>query len=288
MAIMSVLLGLFAAEAVAAGASIMLNQDSFSAGDTMDVSVAVVVSELPASAADIYLAVVVPDGTLYCLVANGSFGGPNQITAVVSAWPITTVPQTSVVIVPDLPALPEGTYRWLLFLCRSGLRVEDSENWLANDDAEWTFAGSGESTFELVQSHLKRNTSPDVARSDLAELVEGNSGFAFDFYQVLRGEEGNLFYSPYSVSLVLAMTYAGARNETERQMAETLHFTLSQARLHSAFNAIDLELASRGKVPKAGTRKALGSTSPTPFGGRAAISSCRNFLTSWRRTMVLA
>ena len=81
---------------------------------------------------------------------------------------------------------------------------------------------------------------------DLADLVGGNSAFAFDLYRTLATEDGNLFYSPYSISLALAMTYAGARGETERQMAETLRFRLPQERLHPTFNALDLQLASRG------------------------------------------
>jgi serpin B len=44
------------------------------------------------------------------------------------------------------------------------------------------------------------------------------------------------------------MTYAGARGETESQMAQTLHF-LPQDQLHPAFNALDLQLAERGKAP---------------------------------------
>ena len=43
------------------------------------------------------------------------------------------------------------------------------------------------------------------------------------------------------------MTYAGARGETERQMADTMSYRLPQDRLHPAFNSLDLELASRGK-----------------------------------------
>jgi serpin B len=83
---------------------------------------------------------------------------------------------------------------------------------------------------------------------DQAELVNGNSAFAFDLYRLLKEEEtGNLFYAPYSISLALAMTYAGARGETEQQMADTLHYTLPQDRLHPAFNYLDLELASRGE-----------------------------------------
>ena len=98
-----------------------------------------------------------------------------------------------------------------------------------------------------LRSEKQRVTSPDLAPSDMRDLVAGNSAFAFDLYYALSAEDGNLFYSPYSISLALAMTYAGARGETERQMANTLHFTLSQDRLHSAFNGLDLELASRGE-----------------------------------------
>ncbi len=100
---------------------------------------------------------------------------------------------------------------------------------------------------EVLQSEKQRVTNPDVPESDLERLVEGNSTFAFDLYQALKGEEGNLFYSPYSISLALAMTYAGARGETEEQMAETLNFLLSQEELHPAFNSLDILLGQRGE-----------------------------------------
>ena len=111
-----------------------------------------------------------------------------------------------------------------------------------------SLAGCGEAiSIGMAQSEKERVTSPDVADSDLSDLVAGNSAFAFDLYQAISEKEGNLFYSPYSISLALAMTYAGARGDTEQQMADTLHFILSQDRLHPAFNALDLELASRGE-----------------------------------------
>jgi len=99
----------------------------------------------------------------------------------------------------------------------------------------------------VAMSDKDRETSPQVSDSDMAELSDGNTEFAFDLYQALRSEEGNLFYSPYSISVALAMTYAGARGETAQQMAETLHFSLPQDRLHPAFNLLDLELAARGE-----------------------------------------
>jgi serpin B len=105
---------------------------------------------------------------------------------------------------------------------------------------------------EVAQSETQRVTSPAVAEPDLAELVTGNSAFAFDLYQAVRENQGNLLYSPYSISLALAMTYSGARGETKQQMADTLSFTLPDDRLHPAFNALDLELADRGEDPRGG------------------------------------
>jgi serpin B len=98
-----------------------------------------------------------------------------------------------------------------------------------------------------VKSGKARITSPVVSTSDTTTLVDGNSEFAFDLYQVLKEEDGNLFYSPHSISLALAMTYAGARDETAKQMADTMHYLLSQSALHPAFNNLALELAKRGE-----------------------------------------
>ncbi len=99
-----------------------------------------------------------------------------------------------------------------------------------------------------ARSDKERIADPAVAEEQLAELVGGNGAFAFDLYRALRGDEGNLFFSPYSISAALAMTYAGARGETEQEMAETLHYLLPQEQLHPAFNALDLELAQRGEA----------------------------------------
>lgn len=98
---------------------------------------------------------------------------------------------------------------------------------------------------QVLQSDKQRITSPVASQSDLAALVEGNNTFALNAYQQLK-DSGNLFFSPYSISIALAMTYAGARGDTEQQMADTLHFTLPQDKLHPVFDALDLELSQRG------------------------------------------
>jgi serpin B len=73
---------------------------------------------------------------------------------------------------------------------------------------------------------------------DLETLVEGNNAFAFDLYGRLSQQPGNKFFSPYSISTALGMTYAGARGNTAKEMAQTLHFTLDKERLHPAFGEL--------------------------------------------------
>lgn len=85
------------------------------------------------------------------------------------------------------------------------------------------------------------------AKDDQKAAVSGGNEFAIDLYQQLKGKEGNLFFSPFSISTALAMTHAGARNNTEAEMAKVLHFTLPQDKLHPAFASLVNGLNDGGK-----------------------------------------
>ncbi len=69
-------------------------------------------------------------------------------------------------------------------------------------------------------------------------IARDNNQFALDLYKKLSKKRGNVFFSPFSISDALAMTYAGARGNTEKQMAKVLHFSLPQEELHLAFSSL--------------------------------------------------
>jgi serpin B len=72
----------------------------------------------------------------------------------------------------------------------------------------------------------------------LPSVVQANNEFGLDLYAELCREEGNIFFSPFSLSSALAMTYAGAEGETAQQMAETLHFPTVREALHASFRSL--------------------------------------------------
>jgi serpin B len=78
--------------------------------------------------------------------------------------------------------------------------------------------------------------------------VNGNTRFAADLYNKLSTGTGNTFFSPYSISVALGMTWAGAAGTTETAMAATLHFPCGQDRLHACVNALDLQLKARANA----------------------------------------
>ncbi len=110
-------------------------------------------------------------------------------------------------------------------------------------------------------AHGSADEKTEIAAAAHQAVADGNNQFALALYQKLRGGDGNLFFSPYSVSTALAMTYAGARAETERQMGEAMWYPTSgevleklgiagmpmtQEEFAGAFGAIIRDLNAKG------------------------------------------
>ncbi|MFA5878278.1 MAG: serpin family protein [Candidatus Staskawiczbacteria bacterium] len=60
-------------------------------------------------------------------------------------------------------------------------------------------------------------------------VVDANNKFTFELYSELeKSDNGNIFYSPYSISAALAMTYEGAKGQTAEEMKSVFHFPESE------------------------------------------------------------
>jgi len=86
----------------------------------------------------------------------------------------------------------------------------------------------------LLDNYTSKKTIPDKpapvtvpATSETGKkVVEANNRFALDLYSVLTAENpnGNLFFSPWSISSALAITYEGARGSTADEIRSVLYF----------------------------------------------------------------
>jgi serine protease inhibitor len=91
-------------------------------------------------------------------------------------------------------------------------------------------------------------SAPPADPATVSALESGNAGFNADLFPQLStaSNGGNFFYSPFSISSALAMTYAGANGDTAQQMQQTLH--LPSGDVGAAFANIDCENETDGQA----------------------------------------
>ena len=90
-----------------------------------------------------------------------------------------------------------------------------------------------EITGVLVESLQTRPLLTEQAKSDVHAVVAGNTQFAFDLLRVIDpDDDGNLVYSPYGLSVALAMLVAGTQGPTQSEITQALRLNLTPDRLH--------------------------------------------------------
>jgi len=128
------------------------------------------------------------------------------------------------------------------------------------DEATTTTAG-GDGPVSLIASEHDRRLA-GVVDADVLTAAAGLRAFADQAYALLaETDDGNIVYSPSSIHLALAMTYAGAGGDTAAQMREVLHFDLDALLFPEAMNTLDQALADRNREedpgPEGEERKVL-------------------------------
>lgn len=106
-------------------------------------------------------------------------------------------------------------------------------------------------------------TTGPTATSPQAAAVAANNGFGVDLFRAMAAArpEGNLFLSPLSAAMALAMTAEGAAGESEREMMSVLHAPTSVPPgdravtwLHEGFAILTRELTAAQGVADGATR----------------------------------
>ncbi len=131
------------------------------------------------------------------------------------------------------------------------------------------------------------------SQEGILEVVNANNQFAFELYSELNKVEGNnMFYSPYSISTAIAMTYEGARGKTADEMKSVFHYPEKEI-LRSNSAAIYNNLNKVNKAYELMTGNALWVQEDCPFleeyksnveefyGGKAAVL---NFITETEKS----
>ena len=97
----------------------------------------------------------------------------------------------------------------------------------------------------------------EVTEEGLINIVDANNEFAFDLYSEYQSEDGNIFFSPLSISLVLAMTYEGATGETKEQIQSVFHFPEDNLLMRSAYANLNNEINKENNEHKVSIANAL-------------------------------
>ena len=91
--------------------------------------------------------------------------------------------------------------------------------------------------------------APPGRREEAKTVAAGNNAFAAELYGKLRTEaNGNLFFSPYSISTALAMVHAGAAGQTQTEIADVLHLTGSPAGVNAGYDGLTEHLRAGSKA----------------------------------------
>ena len=94
--------------------------------------------------------------------------------------------------------------------------------------------------------------------ADINNVVDANNQFALDFYFHLKNKEnGNIFFSPHSISSALTMTYEGARGETAQEMRSLFYFPEDDSLRRTEYAAIIDEINKGDKKYELHTANAL-------------------------------
>lgn len=107
----------------------------------------------------------------------------------------------------------------------------------------------------LLPSPFNNSLNPSAKAAD--NIIDANNQFTFDLYSRYSTDDSNIFFSPYSISSALAMTYEGARGQTAEEMQKVMHFPDDTAKMRSDFSSLYQTLNPPNSIYQLSTANAL-------------------------------
>ena len=118
--------------------------------------------------------------------------------------------------------------------------------------------------YPYIPTQPPRADDTGWTEAGVQSVVNANNQFAFELYDELSSKPGNMFYSPYSISSALAMTYEGARTQTADEMKSVFYFPENDI-LRPNFAAIYNKINSGSNQYELRTGNALWVQQDYPF-----------------------
>jgi hypothetical protein len=164
------LIGLTINPSYAQGVSLFINKNSFAPGDQLELGVAASGLDLSTTHADVYIAVQLPDGSIYYLtdLRKVLFADASKIIPLITAWQIVSFPQITLLSFTIPPRIPSGTYKWYLTLVTPGTSVEQPTNWIANDSIELAITSNW---FDFDSEEAMDGKTADSLDDDMALMI---------------------------------------------------------------------------------------------------------------------
>jgi serpin B len=97
------------------------------------------------------------------------------------------------------------------------------------------------------KNKISDSHNPMKESASISAISEANNEFALSLYKKTGDEEKNIVFSPFSIGSALAVTYAGARANTAKEMAQVLWFPQDQALFHPGYKAFTDSILLTGK-----------------------------------------
>jgi serpin B len=188
---------------------------------------------------------------------------------------------------PGQPPIPSGNIKLVLsdgrnFDLAKTLSADGGR--YANGDESFVFWDKGDNALVLENGaekdykgcqvqpaeEIMQNTAPVefkeyAAAKDSSETVSAVNQFAFELYDQYKDAGKNIFFSPYSISSALQMTYEGAKGKTAEEIRSVFHFSQDSAARIGSFAKLYGEINPKNTTYQLLTANALWAQKSYPF-----------------------